>query len=68
MRPKAHLLSQLAAYEVHLFGQSRIIDWHEYTVGGITKRLPEFIVQDYKEFYMGEFDPKLIHYASNDEV
>ena len=58
-RPRVYLLQALTEYETKLAGKE-VTSWSDHTVNGITKRMPDFIMQYYREFYLyQEFsDPK----------
>ena len=52
-RPRIYLLQALTEYETKVRGDKVVhTSWSNYTEGWVTRRMPDFIMRYYKEFYL----------------
>lgn len=54
-RPNLNFLRQLSNYEAELYGEEKRSPWASYTLNGITREMPQFIIDNYASNYTFEF-------------
>ena len=55
VNPNLAFLQQLAEYESKLHNEESCSPWREHTENGITKRLPQFVIDHFLDDYHTEF-------------
>lgn len=56
INPNLAFLEQLAAFEAKYRPAERCSPWAEHTENGVSKRLPQFVIERFLEDYQVEFD------------
>ena len=54
-RPNLNFMAQLSQFEVSLYGEAKRTPWTSYTMNGISREVPEFIITTCLSHYTFEF-------------